>query len=224
MKLLQTLGLFVGLFAMVNAWTETGAYWTTVVTTAYTTYCPSPTTFAFSDVTYTATEETTLTITNCPCTISVSQPTAITTTVYCDEDPSYTTTGIGGSGLTITSTDPQVFPTHGSHSTVIIYTPPATTYISGTTPVTASHSASYVFGTGSYSAHNPNKTPVGPSPPHPITVPTGAAAKAGPIGLVGLAAVVFAVMILQVGVISDALLLDRHGGEPDNNASNDGGY
>lgn len=40
MKLLQTLGLFVGLFTMVNAWTETGAYWTTVVTTAYTTYCP----------------------------------------------------------------------------------------------------------------------------------------------------------------------------------------
>ncbi|KAK6209188.1 hypothetical protein LQW54_006508 [Pestalotiopsis sp. IQ-011] len=191
MKLLQTLGLFAGLLTMVNAWTETAAYWTTVVTTAYTTYCP---------------------------------PTAITTTVYCDEDPSYTATGTGGSGLTITSTDPKVFPTHGSHSTVIIYTPPATTYISGTTPVTASHSPTYVFGTGSYSAHNPNKTPVGPSPPHPITVPTGAAAKVGPVSLVGLAAVVLAAMILQVAVISDALLLDRHGGEPNNNASNDGGY
>ncbi|CAM1508250.1 Fc.00g050980.m01.CDS01 [Cosmosporella sp. VM-42] len=42
----------------------------TVVTTDYTTYCPSPTTFIHKNATYTATTETILTITNCPCTIT----------------------------------------------------------------------------------------------------------------------------------------------------------
>ena len=40
MKLSQLLAPVVGLLATANAWGETGTYWTTVVTTAYTTYCP----------------------------------------------------------------------------------------------------------------------------------------------------------------------------------------
>lgn len=190
MHLTQTLLPVAGLLRMANAWGETGTYWTTVITTAYTTYCPSPTTFALSNVTYTATEETTLTITNCPCTISVSQPAPVTTTEYCDEDPDYYYTGTGGSGSSHTSTGTKAYPTLGNSSTVITYTPPATTYISGTTPVTASHSPTF-FGTGSYSSRSPTKTPIGPSTSHPVTVPTAAAAKLGPAGLVlaaGLAA------------------------------------
>ncbi|KAF4946069.1 hypothetical protein FGADI_11469 [Fusarium gaditjirri] len=38
----------------------------TEVTTAFTTYCPYPTTFTYNDQTYTVTEATTLTITDCP--------------------------------------------------------------------------------------------------------------------------------------------------------------
>jgi len=43
--------------------------YTTEVLTAYTTVCPAATSFSINGVTYTVTESTTLTITNCPCTI-----------------------------------------------------------------------------------------------------------------------------------------------------------
>jgi len=43
--------------------------YTTEVHTAYTTVCPAATELTFNGVTYTATASTTLTITNCPCTI-----------------------------------------------------------------------------------------------------------------------------------------------------------
>ncbi|KAG9255428.1 uncharacterized protein F5Z01DRAFT_635700 [Emericellopsis atlantica] len=53
----------------------------TVVTTDYEVYCPGPTTFIHKNATYTATTETTITITNCPCTITTVLPPAVTTTV-----------------------------------------------------------------------------------------------------------------------------------------------
>jgi hypothetical protein len=43
--------------------------YTTEVYTAYTTVCPAATELTFNGKTYTATESTTLTITNCPCTV-----------------------------------------------------------------------------------------------------------------------------------------------------------
>jgi hypothetical protein len=43
--------------------------YTTEVVTSYTTYCPYPTTVVHGEKTYTVTEATTLTITDCPCTI-----------------------------------------------------------------------------------------------------------------------------------------------------------
>lgn len=63
MRFTQILAPVVGLFAAANAWGET-AVWTTVIETDYTTYCPSPTTFAWQNVTYTATSATTVTITS----------------------------------------------------------------------------------------------------------------------------------------------------------------
>lgn len=42
---------------------------TTKVVSAYTTYCPEPTTFELGGKTYEVEEPTTLTITDCPCTI-----------------------------------------------------------------------------------------------------------------------------------------------------------
>ncbi|KAK2671973.1 Cell wall protein Sed1/Spi1 [Fusarium oxysporum f. sp. vasinfectum] len=47
-----------------------GTHYTTEVVTAITTYCPGATTLTYGDKTYTVTSETTLTITDCPCTVS----------------------------------------------------------------------------------------------------------------------------------------------------------
>lgn len=57
--------------------------YTTEVVTAYTTYCPEPTTLTHGDKTYTITEATTLTITDCPCTIS--KPVLTTSAVECHD-------------------------------------------------------------------------------------------------------------------------------------------
>ncbi|KAH6666861.1 putative clock-controlled protein 6 [Halenospora varia] len=55
--------------------------WTTATLTAYTTYCPEPTTVVHGNKTYTATTATTLTITNCPCTVSYPATTSTTITL-----------------------------------------------------------------------------------------------------------------------------------------------
>ncbi|PWW77187.1 hypothetical protein C7212DRAFT_315363 [Tuber magnatum] len=56
-------------------------YTTTEVVTAYTTYCPMPTTIVENNKTYTVTKATTLTITNCPCTRTKVYSTILPTTV-----------------------------------------------------------------------------------------------------------------------------------------------
>jgi len=66
--------------------------YTTEVLTAYTTYCPGPTTVAHNGQTYTVTEATTLTITNCPCT--VTKP-IYSTTVPCSTPVAPYPTGNG---------------------------------------------------------------------------------------------------------------------------------
>jgi len=55
--------------------------YTTEVVTAITTYCPEPTTVEYGGTTYTITEATTLTITDCPCTIQ-KPVTTISAPVY----------------------------------------------------------------------------------------------------------------------------------------------
>jgi hypothetical protein len=57
-------------------------YYTTEVHTAYTTVCPAATQLTFNGVTYTVSESTTLTITNCPCT--VVKPVTTSSVVYCN--------------------------------------------------------------------------------------------------------------------------------------------
>lgn len=64
-----------------------GVVYTTEVVDVYTTYCPAATTLTYNHKTYTVTKPTTLTITDCPCTISkpvkpvkpTSAPPAVTT-------------------------------------------------------------------------------------------------------------------------------------------------
>ncbi|KAF3056329.1 hypothetical protein GL218_06576 [Daldinia childiae] len=165
MKLTQILAPVVGLFAVANAWGET-AVWTTVVETDYTTYCPSPTTFAWHNVTYTATTETTITITNCPCTVTYSQPPPVTITSY--PTPTLLPTG---------TAPPPSYSYSNVSSTVITYTPTPSTYISGTVPITT--------------PSVPTNVPIPPTTSGPVVIPTAAAGKVGPIGALlaaGLAA------------------------------------
>jgi len=56
--------------------------YTTEIVTALTTYCPYATTVENNGVTYTITEATTLTITNCPCT--VTKPVTTYSSVICN--------------------------------------------------------------------------------------------------------------------------------------------
>jgi len=62
------LAFVVGLAATVSAWTN--ETWVTTTVDVYTTVCPYATSLTFNGVTYTATASETITITNCPCTIS----------------------------------------------------------------------------------------------------------------------------------------------------------
>ncbi|KAI4183482.1 MAG: hypothetical protein L6R41_005368 [Letrouitia leprolyta] len=55
--------------------------YTTEIVTAYTTYCPAATQITHGGQTYTVTSATTLTITNCPCT--VTKPVSSAPVVYC---------------------------------------------------------------------------------------------------------------------------------------------
>ncbi|KAF4636919.1 hypothetical protein G7Y89_g1147 [Cudoniella acicularis] len=66
----------------VSAWSNGTVVYTTDIVTAYTTVCPASTQLTFNGVTYTATESTTLTITNCPCTIV--KPVTTSSVVYCN--------------------------------------------------------------------------------------------------------------------------------------------
>jgi hypothetical protein len=50
---------------------ESNVTYTTKVVTAYTTYCPYATQITHGTNTYTVTEPTTLTISDCPCTVSM---------------------------------------------------------------------------------------------------------------------------------------------------------
>jgi hypothetical protein len=74
--------LVLGLAAAVQAMGNSSVVYTTITTDFYTTVCPTPTTFVAGNSTYTVTQSTTLTITNCPCTIShpVTTPTTSSTT------------------------------------------------------------------------------------------------------------------------------------------------
>ncbi|KAI5867248.1 hypothetical protein GGS23DRAFT_547510 [Durotheca rogersii] len=162
MRVTHILAAAVGLFAAVEATTGEHTAWTTVFTTDYTTYCPSPTTFSHHNVTYTATSETTITVTNCPCTVTYTKPPPITKS-YTKPPP-----------ITKSYTKPTWYPTGSiSKSSVLnsTYTqppppPPTTTLTSGT------------------------RTPPPPTS-SPTTIATAAAERMGPVGAliaVGLAA------------------------------------
>jgi len=73
----------------VSAW-QNGTVYTTDVVTAYTTFCPEATTITHGSHTYTATASQTLTITNCPCT--VTKPVVTSSVVAQSSAPVYANT------------------------------------------------------------------------------------------------------------------------------------
>lgn len=106
--------------AAVAALAATGAYavpsnitYTTEVVTALTTYCPYATSLTHNGVTYTITEPTTLTITNCPCT--VTKPVTYTTSVVCSTSYANSTSW---APATVAPSTPTVLPTGGLTPTV----------------------------------------------------------------------------------------------------------
>jgi len=84
------LAVIAGLAASVSAWAN--ETWVTTTVDVLTTVCPYATSVTFNGITYTATASETITITNCPCTISfkptvtpavpVSTPAHVNTTVF----------------------------------------------------------------------------------------------------------------------------------------------
>jgi hypothetical protein len=114
--------------------------YTTVVVPTYVTVCPEPTTFAYQNVTYTVTQSTTLTITNCPCTLTIHTPPPVTTTSTWVVPPAGSQISSGFQNGTATGT---------LTTGVVTFTPPPTTGLSGTTAITTTP--------------NPTKTPVGPT-------------------------------------------------------------
>ncbi|XTI91966.1 hypothetical protein V2W45_761099 [Cenococcum geophilum] len=117
-----------------NAWgNSTGPVYTTEVVTAYTTYCPEATEITHGGVTYTITEATTLTITNCPCTVTKPVSSAIVTSCTSTPVPGYSS---------VTPVYSSVAPVYSSAPA---YSAP---YVNASTP--AYTPATSVIGTGSY--------------------------------------------------------------------------
>jgi len=104
--------------ATAAAWSN-GTVYTTEVLTAYTTVCPAATSFSINGVTYTVTESTTLTITNCPCTIVKPVTTSsvvATTTPYANTTTTAVKTSVGTTSVKASATPtPSTITTSGAN-------------------------------------------------------------------------------------------------------------
>jgi len=103
--------------ATAAAWSN-GTVYTTEVLTAYTTVCPAATSFSINGVTYTVTESTTLTITNCPCTIvkPVSTTSVVAATTPYANATTAVKTSVGTTSVKATATPtPSTITTSGAN-------------------------------------------------------------------------------------------------------------
>ncbi|KXH46259.1 mmc protein [Colletotrichum simmondsii] len=110
--------------AATGAMANKNVTYVTEVVSAYTTYCPGPTVISHADKTYTITKATTLTITDCPCT--VTKPVFTSSVVKCENcaaptkngtipvaTPALSKTTVAGTAA-ITPTKPVSVPTAGA--------------------------------------------------------------------------------------------------------------
>lgn len=185
----------------INPGTNDTIVWTTEVVDVYTTYCPAPTQVTQGTKTYTVTAPTTLTITDCPCTISkpvltTAVPVSVsptpyqnatviyttevveTLTTYC---PAPTTLVVGPSSYTVTAPTTLTI-SEGCPCTV---TKPLTTapYVPTSVPTTNTPVAPI-----SSAVHTPIVNP-GPS----NTIVTGGASSLGASIMAWVAAAAFAI-------------------------------
>jgi len=109
----------------------TAPSYTTEVVTEYTTYCPGATEITYGGQTYTATSETTLTVTNCPCTVTypvtsstpasptyVPPPSTYVPPPYTNATSVYTPTPAPSSPAPYTPTGSPVAPTNAANKAV----------------------------------------------------------------------------------------------------------
>lgn len=112
--------------------------YTTKVVDSYVTVCPASATITYQGVTYTntLTESSTITITNCPCTVSA--PVYTTSSVYCNTC-AVPTTAPAPVYPTANSTLPAPVPTtEAAGTTYVPVTPPTTVPVSGAASVQGS--------------------------------------------------------------------------------------
>ncbi|KAF2967778.1 hypothetical protein GGR58DRAFT_353466 [Xylaria digitata] len=140
--------------------------YTTKVVTAYETYCPGPTQITYGTNTYTVTEATTLTITDCPCTVSV---------------PVYTTSSVACSTCSAasSSTYVPVYPTLSVPSGPVYPSANTTAVVPATTPEVPATG-------GVYPSTTPSSTPIPTGGAGKVATLSGAA-LAGLMGLVAFA-------------------------------------
>lgn len=139
--------------------------YTTEVVTAYETYCPGPTTITYGQKTYTVSKATTLTITDCPCTIS---------------KPVYTTSkGSTTAATTAPTTYATVTPPSSKPTTAV----PTTYYPTGNSTLTTVKPTGGATTPTTYAPGSPSGTPTG------TAIPTAGAGKAAAISGAGLAGV-----------------------------------
>jgi len=159
------------------AGTAPPVYVTTTVS-EYTTYCPVPTSVIQGNVTYTVTQATTLTIKNCPCTVSYPATTYTTvtlssTTTYC---PVPTTVTIGP----VTT----YCPTPGTYTIPVVTVTP----VPGTPPTPAPVPVKTTPVPGVPSPTGGIVLPPPATTTPPLQANGAEKAGAGLVGLVGLAA------------------------------------
>jgi len=160
---------------------------TTETVSSYTTYCPVPTTVVQGNQTYTITSATTLTVTNCPCSLTKTYPASLTTitlsslTTFC---PAPTTITYSSATYPVTTSGTVTLPV------VTVSTVPITT----ATPVSVSPVSSGLV-TSVAATNTPKPVTSTASSPLPAQI-SGAAAHNGQSGVGALALAGLAAMIL----------------------------
>ncbi|KAI9054604.1 hypothetical protein LZ554_001757 [Drepanopeziza brunnea f. sp. 'monogermtubi'] len=171
-SLVSVLALASG--ALAGAYSNDTVVYETITTTAITTYCPEATTIVHGTQTYTVTEATTLTITDCPCTVTqpiISKPTP-STVLYTSCPP------------TSDSAEPTTYPAGPPAPSGPIYTNPLATYPAGAPPTTKPAGATKPISSEKASGTASHATP---ATSYPATF-TGAANQVGGGLVVGAAA------------------------------------
>lgn len=95
------------------AWSGSNVTVTTDVVTAYTTYCPEATKITMGNKTYTVTSASTLTITDCPCTIT--RPCTTSSAAW-----NATSLATSAPAPTAPSTAPSTLPTAGAGKAAVL--------------------------------------------------------------------------------------------------------